>query len=132
MNRCEAPTGHIAAHNPFDAPLPLDHKSRGGKNFRLDHNYCFNKDGMDLRLDGPNPIYLKQGDSYEEYGLQVSDSQPENFARKVSIKYSAPFGQYFKRPATYEVNYTIQTPWIETKPNITKVRCVYIVVATSL
>ncbi len=120
--RCEAPSGYIAAHNPFDSPLPADHVSHGVNYHRLDHNFCFSKDGMDLRLDGPNPMHLKQGDTYEEFGLQLSDSQPENFVRQVSIKYSAPFGAYFKEPATYEVSYTVQTPWMEDRTNITKIR----------
>lgn len=69
-------------------------------------------------------FYLRHiGDSYEEFGLQLSDSQPENFVRQVSIKYSAPFGGYFKEPATYDVFYTVQTPWMSgDKTNITKIR----------
>lgn len=81
MIRCEAPPGYLAAHNPFDVPLPRDHYSlaRTSRNpsntyFRLDHNYCFSREGMDLRLEGPNPIYYQQGDSYEEHGLQVRNS----------------------------------------------------------
>lgn len=77
---------------------------------------------MDLRLEGPNPVHYQQGDSYEEFGLQVSDSQPENFIRRVSIKYSSPFGAFFTTPGVHHVNYTIQTPWIEGKPTITKTR----------
>lgn len=127
--RCQPPPGYIVAHNPFDLPLPRDHvslaktSSNPANSFiRLDHNYCFNKEGMDLRLEGPNPIYYQQGDSYEEHGLQVSDSQPENFIRRVSIQYSTPLGAYFAQPGTHHVNYTIQTPWIDGKSTITKTR----------
>ncbi len=77
---------------------------------------------MDLSLDGPNPLYYKQGDSYEEHGLQVSDSQPENFVRRVQIDYSHPFGAYFSKPGTFEVSYTIETPWLGASTNITKIR----------
>jgi hypothetical protein len=52
----------------------------------------------------------------------VSDSQPENFIRRVSIDYSSALGAYFVEPGVHYVNYTIQTPWIEGKPTITKTR----------
>lgn len=60
--RCKAPSGYMEAHNPFDGPLPADHISRGKGHYRLDHNFCFSNDGMDLRLDGPNPLFLVQGE----------------------------------------------------------------------
>jgi hypothetical protein len=110
----------MAIPNPFSSTLPSDHVEAGGH--RLDNNFCFSRHGMDLTLDGPNPLYAKQGDSYEEHGLQVSDSQPENFVRKVQIEYSDPFGQYFSKPGQFEVLYTIQTPWLGAGKNITKVR----------
>lgn len=130
---CEAPAGYLSAHNPFDVPLPRDHFSYAKTTtnplhnyYRLDHNYCFSREGMDLRLEGPNPVHYQQGDSYEEFGLQVSDSQPENFIRRVSIKYSSPFGAFFTTPGVHHVNYTIQTPWIEGKPTITKTRKIFV------
>jgi hypothetical protein len=121
---CEAPNGLISVPNPFGAPLPADHTDNGGH--RLDHNFCFSKHGMDLSLDGPNPITYRQGDTYEEHGLQVSDSQPENFVRKVQIDYSHPFGAYFRQPGHFEVMYTIQTPWLGADRNITKTRTVIV------
>jgi hypothetical protein len=129
--RCEAPRGYVSAHNPFDMPTPADHISRsddntlnGKPNRRLDQNMCFNVDGMDLHLDGPNPAVYQQGDTYEEHGLQVSDHQPENFMRRVSIQYSSPLGSYFSEPGTHYVYYTIQTPWLPSRANITKTRYV--------
>eukprot|EP00602_Paraphysomonas_sp_CaronLab_P007154 CAMPEP_0185032850 /NCGR_PEP_ID=MMETSP1103-20130426/21335_1 /TAXON_ID=36769 /ORGANISM="Paraphysomonas bandaiensis, Strain Caron Lab Isolate" /LENGTH=725 /DNA_ID=CAMNT_0027568907 /DNA_START=27 /DNA_END=2204 /DNA_ORIENTATION=+ len=134
--RCMAPRGFISAHNPFELPLPDDHvnhtspitksTARGAVNRRLDHNYCFSNDGIDLTLDGPNPIYYQQGDSYEEHGLRVSDSQPDIFMRRVSIHYSMPFGAYFTDPGVHYVYYTIQTPWMEKTANITKTRKVIV------
>ena len=111
----------MSVHNPFGVPLPSDHVDNGGS--RLDHNFCFSKHGMDLNLDGPNPVTYKQGDTYEEHGLQVSDSQPENFVRKVQIDYSDPFGAYFRYPGHFDVTYTIQTPWLGSETNISKIRC---------
>ena len=114
----------ISVPNPFGVPLPRDHKDNGGT--RLDHNFCFSKDGMDLILDGPNPVRYRQGDTYEEHGLQVSDSQTENFARRVQIDYSDPFGAYFQSPGEFEVLYTIETPWLGLETNITKIRSVIV------
>lgn len=73
-------------------------------------------------MDGPNPLLAQQGDSYEEYGLQISDNQPEHFVRKVQIEYSEPFGTYFTEVGQFEVLYTIQTPWLGPSKNITKRR----------
>lgn len=133
--RCVAPRGYVTAHNPFETAVPPDHFSLNPENVslltapvhatlarRLDENMCFSRDGMDLSLDGPNPSLYQQGDSYEEHGLQVSDHQPENFVRRVSIHYSSPLGSIFWEPNTHYVYYTVQTPWLPLKANITKTR----------
>lgn len=135
LARCIPPRGYVAAHNPFEQPLPVDHFSlnpegtdlqvapiRAALHRRLDEMMCFSPDGMDLYLDGPNPSTYQQGDSYIEHGLQVSDHQPENFVRRVSIRYSSPLGAFFAEPAVHFVHYTVQTPWLPTKANITKTR----------
>jgi hypothetical protein len=50
-----APTGSVAVRNPFNPDeLPSDHVEVGGH--RLDNNLCFDIQGTDLQLEGPNPM----------------------------------------------------------------------------
>lgn len=61
---------------------------------------------------GDKTLRLKQGESYEEYGVTIDDDNREDYLRSMEIKYSDPLppgclthvGEFF-------VNYTVSTPW---------------------
>lgn len=57
-------------------------------------------------------LRLKQGDTYEEYGIQILDRNAEDFGRNLRMSYSEPIpsGCLYKI-GEFTVNYTVTSPW---------------------
>jgi hypothetical protein len=106
---CVAKVGYTKYSDPT-APLPPDAAPDGP---RLDRTTaCLSGSVPKIYLNGPNPLRLKQGDIYEELGVNVEDENESDDERTVKIQYSHPFGPYFKSTGDYYVIYSIETPWL--------------------
>lgn len=93
--KCTAKDGYVTVEGKF-AGYPVDHVSRGGR--RLDNNLCMDTSVPELKLNGPKEVYLQQGDSYEEFGVEIVDQNSENYSRLLKIEYSEPLGTITQNP----------------------------------
>lgn len=74
---------------------------------------------LNLRPDpihGTDPktgiTHLSQGGRYEEYGVDVTDDNAEEYLRSLKITYSRPLPQgCLLDMGEFYVNYTVATPW---------------------
>ena len=54
---------------------------------------------------------FKQGDTYKEYAVDVIDDNAEDYFRSLKINYSKPPPKCFTHIGSFQVNYTVATPW---------------------
>mmetsp|Transcript_55009 Transcript_55009/g.109164 ORF Transcript_55009/g.109164 Transcript_55009/m.109164 type:complete len:140 (+) Transcript_55009:655-1074(+) len=79
-------------------------------------------------LNGANPLMLYQGDLYLEQGLIMSDALKESIgmgtkaAPVVSFDYSTPvaFGNSIDQVGDFEVEYTVEAPWLSVPVKLTR------------
>ncbi|CAM9654242.1 unnamed protein product, partial [Phaeothamnion confervicola] len=109
---CAAKPGYTAYADP-SAPPPPDAFPNGR---RVDAvTACLSGRAPLVAVVGPSPLRLRQGDAYEELGVNVVDENEEDNERTVKITYSDPFGSYFVKTGEYSVVYSIETPWLPVK-----------------
>jgi len=122
---CLPKNGYISVDNSIlGKPVPHDHISKGGK--RLDSTTCLDTSLPELYLNPPNPYILRQGDTYQEYGITVVDKNNEDFPRQIDFEYSKPFGEYMTEIGREQVTYTLKTPWLP-EPEFTIIRDVIVI-----
>jgi hypothetical protein len=56
---------------------------------------------------GPNPLEVQQCSLYEEFGVQMSDGNVEDYSRLLKITYSRPLGSCLHSLESVVVNYTV-------------------------
>jgi len=69
---------------------------------------------LKLRHDEDNDgiTYLKQGDKYKEYAVDVIDENAEDYKRSLKIAYSRPLPEGCEtKIGSFQVNYTVAMPW---------------------
>lgn len=66
-----------------------------------------------LVLRGDNPMELRQCSAYVEPGLDIVDTNAEDYQRTLSIEYSEPLGGCLPRTGDFTVKYTVQTNWTD-------------------
>jgi hypothetical protein len=77
---------------------------------------CVDESPPKLRLNNDpsrdGVLKLKQGDFYEEYGVEVLDENAEEYLRSLSVSYSQPLHQgCLTTTGKFHVKYTVATPW---------------------
>ncbi len=69
---------------------------------------------LKLRHDENNDgiTYLKQGDKYKEFAVDVIDENAEDYKRSLKIAYSRPLPEGCEtKIGSFQVNYTVAMPW---------------------
>ncbi len=118
--RCIPKPGYAEYIDPH-APLPPDAGVR-----RDTLTACISGSIPKLVLNGPQTLYLKQGDVYEELGVTVVDENEEDGQRTVKIQYSHPIGPYFKHVGQYSILYSLEVPWRNVGGNVSVSRDVIV------
>jgi hypothetical protein len=114
------PPAHLWEHNPVVDPR------------RLDTNHiCVDDSIPTVVLLGQPSVVLTQGDTYTEKGLRIEDDNTADLKRSYSTDYhdagALMDATGIKPCGKYEIVYSLATPWLKTRPNITVSRQVEIV-----
>lgn len=96
--------------------------------FRLDDHLCINQDRPpQLMIEGSNPMYIKEGETYKEMGVKIVDDNTGDLKRRFTTDYAEASVLAESRCGVGMVRYSIETPWIRGRPSVTAERKVEVI-----